>query len=83
LNLDLVPDDIRNAIYSLLPTITTLIGVPGALLGGYILSQYGFLPAIVVVVIISSFGVILTGIGLVWLPVIKNQSDGKENVTNT
>jgi MFS family permease len=83
LNLDLVPDDIRNAIYSLLPTITTLIGVPGALLGGHILSQYGFLPAILVVVIISSFGVILTGIGLAYLPAIKSQSGGKEDATTT
>ncbi len=82
LNLDLVPDDIRNAIYSLLPTLTTLIGVPGALLGGQILSQYGFLPAIFAVVIISSIGVMVTGIGLAWLPAIKSQSDGKEIVTN-
>ncbi|MHA1966474.1 MAG: MFS transporter [Candidatus Hodarchaeales archaeon] len=72
LNLDLVPDNIRNAIYSLLPTLTTLIGIPGALLGGYILNEFGFLSTILLTVIITSIGVFITGIGIAWLPKISN-----------
>ena len=44
LNLDLVPDNIRNAIYSLLPTLTILIGIPGTLLGGYCINEFEFPP---------------------------------------
>lgn len=81
LNLDLVPDDIRNGIYSLLPTITTIIGIPGSLLGGIFLSDYGFVPTILVVVLVSSFGVVMAGIGLYWLPEVKNRSsNNKEGV---
>lgn len=72
LNLDLVPDNIRNAIYSLLPTLTTLIGVPGALLGGYILNEFGILPTILLTIIVTSIGAFITGIGIAWLPKINN-----------
>ena len=54
LNLDLVPDNIRNAIYSLLPTLTTLIGIPGALLGGYCINEFGFLTTILLTVILTT-----------------------------
>jgi hypothetical protein len=70
LNLDLVPDDIRNAIYSLLPTLTTLIGIPGALLAGFISKEFGFLSTILLTVIVTSIGALITGIGIGWLPAI-------------
>ena len=76
LNLDLVPDQIRNSIYSLLPSITTLIGIPGALIGGYILKIYPFSATILVTAIFSGIGVIITGWGLVRLPEIgRNDSN--------
>ncbi len=74
LNLDLVPDEIRNGIYSLLPTITTIIGIPGALVGGYILKIYPFSSAILITALFSSVGVIVTGMGLARLPEI-NKTD--------
>ena len=72
LNLDLVPDNIRNAIYSLLPTLTTLIGIPGALLGGYCINEFGFLTTILLTVIFTTFGGFITGIGIAWIPKISN-----------
>ena len=70
MNLDLVPDNIRNAIYSLLPTLTTFIGIPGVLLGGFILKEFGFLSTILLTVIVTSMGALITGIGIGWLPAI-------------
>lgn len=74
LNLDLVPDEIRNSIYSLLPTITTIIGIPGALIGGYILNLYPFSSAILVTTLFSGIGVIITGLGLARLPEIDSNT---------
>jgi MFS family permease len=82
LNLDLVPDEIRNSIYSLLPTITTIIGIPGALLGGYILNTSPFSSAILVTALFSGIGVILTGMGLSKLPEIKANNFNAKNDIN-
>ncbi|MFX1506972.1 MAG: MFS transporter [Promethearchaeota archaeon] len=82
LNLDLVPDEIRNSIYSLLPTITTIIGIPGALIGGYILKTSPFSSAILVTAIFSGIGVILTGMGLSKLPEIRGNNFNAKNNTN-
>ncbi|MFX0211991.1 MAG: hypothetical protein ACFFDT_38810 [Candidatus Hodarchaeota archaeon] len=70
LNLDLVPDKTRNAVYSLLPTLTTLIGVPGALIGGYYLKYIGFAETILFTALFSGLGVVMAGVGLLWLPKI-------------
>ncbi|MFW9905758.1 MAG: MFS transporter [Candidatus Thorarchaeota archaeon] len=82
LNLDLVPNEIRNGIYSLLPTITTIIGIPGALVGGYILKTSPFSSAILVTALFSSIGVILTGMGLSKLPKIKGNDYNVKNNFN-
>ncbi|MFX1255840.1 MAG: hypothetical protein ACFFCZ_29815 [Promethearchaeota archaeon] len=64
LNLDLVPDKLRNSIYSLLPTITTLIGIPGTIFGSWFISLYSFTAGILLTAIISLIGVLIVGIGL-------------------
>ncbi|MFX0064463.1 MAG: hypothetical protein ACFFC7_20010 [Candidatus Hermodarchaeota archaeon] len=68
LNLDLVPDKLRNSIYSLLPTITTLIGIPGTIIGSWFISIYGFTSGILLATIISLIGVLIVGIGLKQVP---------------
>jgi len=67
-SLDLVPDDKRNAVYSLLPSITNLFGIGGALLGGLVIENYGFAEAILLTTLVSTIGVIIVGIGLKFLP---------------
>ncbi|MFX1284456.1 MAG: hypothetical protein ACFFB5_12425 [Promethearchaeota archaeon] len=79
LNLDLVPDNIRNAVYSLLPTLTTLIGIPGALIGGYYLKYIGFAETVLFTSLFSGLGVLLTGVGLLWLPEIREQIKKERN----
>ncbi len=66
--LDLVPDDRRNSVYSLLPSITNMLGIGGALLGGVVLENFGFAEAIFLAFVVSSIGTIITGIGLKLLP---------------
>ncbi|MFX1423653.1 MAG: MFS transporter [Promethearchaeota archaeon] len=83
LNLDLVPDEIRNGIYSLLPTLSTVIGIPGALMGGYVLNIYDFTTAIFVTGIFSSIGVIITGIGLALLPRISERMGNSNTKKNS
>ncbi len=67
-SLDLVPDERRNAIYSLLPSVTNLIGIGGALAGGIILKMFGFAETILLTTVISLIGAIIAGIGLKSLP---------------
>lgn len=77
LNLDLIPDATRNAVYSPLPTITTLIGIPGALIGGYYFTNFGFVQTILFTCLLSGLGLVIAGIGLGWLSKIsKKDEDG-------
>jgi hypothetical protein len=75
LNLDLVPDVTRNAVYSLLPTMTNLIGIPGALIGGYFLNNFGFAQTILFTCLFSGLGLIVAGLGLGWLPRISYKEE--------
>ena len=67
-SLDLIPDDKRNSVYSLLPSLTNLFGIGGALIGGLVLENFGFADAILLTTVISGIGVIIAGIGLKYLP---------------
>ena len=68
LQLELVPDRYRNAIYSLFSTLVTSFGVPLVILGGFVIDNYDFSTGILLVAILSCLGVIITGLGLYWLP---------------
>ncbi|MHA1995868.1 MAG: hypothetical protein ACW97Z_15080 [Candidatus Hodarchaeales archaeon] len=66
--MDLVPDDRRNTVYSLLPFITNLLGIGGALFGGFVIKNYGIADAILLTTLDRFVGVIIVGIGLKLLP---------------
>jgi len=72
--LDLIPDDSRNSFYSLLPTLSNLIGTFGAIAGGFFLSTYGFAETILLTATISGVGAIFAGFGLFKLPQIQSQT---------
>lgn len=40
--LDYVPDQNRNSIYSLIPTVLLIITAPGAVIGGFLIKNFGF-----------------------------------------
>ena len=62
--IDFVPNEIRNSVYSLLPTLTLIINIPAALLGGELLENIGIPYTILVIVGGCAIGVILQAIGL-------------------
>lgn len=55
---DLVPDSIRTSVYSLIPTLTLLIGAPLLFISGCIIENYGFPVMLILLLII---GVISSG----------------------
>ncbi|MFX0087900.1 MAG: hypothetical protein ACFFAU_19770 [Candidatus Hodarchaeota archaeon] len=67
LNLDLVPDDIRNSVYSLLPSIMNFLGIFMALIGGTYIKSFGFASTILLTSIISGIGLILSIFGINWI----------------
>ncbi len=77
LNLDLIPDESRNSFYSLLPTLTNLLGKFVSIEGGYFLTNYAFADAILLTTITSGIGVIFAGLGLFWLPKIQELVESK------
>jgi MFS family permease len=62
--IDFVPNEIRNSIYSLLPTLTLIINIPAALLGGKMLETYGIPLTILIVAGSCLLGVLLQAYGL-------------------
>ncbi len=67
LQIDLIPDKVRNSVYSLQPTLVVLFSIPFVLIGGSVLSDYGFLAGCQLLVLVNSFSVSIFGLGLLWL----------------
>ena len=49
--LGIVPNEIRNSFYSLLSTLTAFCSIPGLIIGGFIIEQFGF-PAIMIIILL-------------------------------
>ncbi len=64
INLDLVPDEYRNSLYSLLPTLTRLLGVPFVYLTGVLIEQYGFYVSFYWLIAVSIAGSSLLALSL-------------------
>lgn len=61
--IDFIPDRIRNSLYSLIPTLTLIIGIPLSTWGGNIVEEAGKIMAIGLVIIVCSIGVIFQAVG--------------------
>lgn len=62
--LDLIPDKVRNGIYSLIPTLTLIFAVPQLILFVPVLILYGPVVVLCGLGVISLIGVIITALGL-------------------
>ncbi|MHA2246591.1 MAG: MFS transporter [Candidatus Hodarchaeales archaeon] len=62
--IDLVPSEFRNSVYSLMPTIFSLIGIPVVPLAGIIIENYGLAAGIFTAGIVCFVGSILISLGL-------------------
>ncbi|MFX0114743.1 MAG: MFS transporter [Candidatus Hodarchaeota archaeon] len=65
--IELVPDRYRNAVYSLIPTLFTLFGIPFVILAGYIITNHGFAAGLLLMIVLGSIGISVLGIGLYYL----------------
>ncbi|MFW9932663.1 MAG: hypothetical protein ACFFDR_08405, partial [Candidatus Thorarchaeota archaeon] len=64
INLDLIPDEHRNSLYSLLPTLARIFGIPFVIITGYVTDVGGFIGSFYWLIAVSFIGSILLGIGL-------------------
>ncbi|MFX1508041.1 MAG: hypothetical protein ACFFDC_18305, partial [Promethearchaeota archaeon] len=53
---DFVPSDYRNSIYSLIPTITALFGIPLLPIAGQIIDSFGLIAGMAVILTVFSTG---------------------------
>ncbi|MFW9914851.1 MAG: MFS transporter [Candidatus Thorarchaeota archaeon] len=67
LMIELVPNKYRNAVYSLIPTLVLLIGIPLVTLGGFVITHYGFSAGVLMILFFDLIAVTLLGLGLYWL----------------
>ncbi|MFX0116250.1 MAG: hypothetical protein ACFFB3_17000, partial [Candidatus Hodarchaeota archaeon] len=68
LKVDLVPDRVRNAIYSLEPTLVLILSIPFIVVGGIVIESLGMGIGALLTSILSVIGIIILGLGLLWLP---------------
>lgn len=62
--IELVPDKYRTTVYSLMPTLIVLFSIPLIVLGGFIITYYGFTAGILLMLCIGLVGVPILGLGL-------------------
>ncbi|MHA2366388.1 MAG: hypothetical protein ACXAC7_20695 [Candidatus Hodarchaeales archaeon] len=66
LMVEIVPSQYRNAVYSLLPTLIIVFGLPFLISGGLILGT-DFKSGFILVLGVNSVGMMLYGLGIYWL----------------
>ena len=81
--LDVIPDRIRNSVYSLIPTVALLFAIPQIILIGFILQYFGFSISLVILAIFSLLGVILIRKGLSHPIPIPEEVNWKSNDVTT
>ena len=59
----IIPDEFRNSLYSLIPTLVALLGLPLIILGGIVVTNQGFIAAVLLVLCFTSIGISLIGFG--------------------
>ncbi len=66
--LDIVPDKIRNSVYSLLPTLTLIISSPVVLIAGSIIEILGLPMTLIILTIFGIFSSFFLYVGMQFLP---------------
>ena len=61
--IQLIPNELRNTVYSLLPSMVTLVGIPAALLGGWAITNIGFVPTILIISGFTGVGTLIMAFG--------------------
>ncbi|MHA2297658.1 MAG: MFS transporter [Candidatus Hodarchaeales archaeon] len=66
--LDLVPDQNRNAVYSLIPTLVLLVSVPTVIISGQLLEDYGLTSTLVFLLLLGLVSTVFFFLARVFLP---------------
>jgi hypothetical protein len=61
--LQIIPDEFRNSLYSLIPTLIALLSLPLIVIGSIVVTNLGFIAAILLVLILNYIGIGLIGFG--------------------
>ncbi len=80
--LDVIPNRIRNSMYSLSPTISTIFAIPQIALFGWLIPMAGFPITLASVGIIAFFGAVMIRKGLSYpKPVVKPETDETSTIS--
>lgn len=66
--LDVVPDNIRNSIYSLIPTLILIFSSPVIIFAGFFVEKYGFSTSLLLMACIGSIGALFIYFGMKSVP---------------
>jgi MFS family permease len=81
LMIDIVPDKIRNSVYSLSPTLTIIFAIPQIAFFGALIQYIGFPLTLAITGIISLVGVLMIRKGLSYpIPITKERRQAKEKM---
>jgi hypothetical protein len=64
LMIELVPDECRNAVYSAIPTLNVIFSIPLVLLGGVVITNYGFTATIILIIVLDFIATVILGLGV-------------------
>lgn len=64
LYLVMIPNEIRNSYYSLLSTLIAFCSVPGLMIGGFIIENFGFSTIMVLILVLLTVSIIFFKIGM-------------------
>ncbi len=81
LRVDLIPDRVRNAVYSLDPTIVLFLSIPFIIIGGIVIEDTGMEIGALLTAGLSAIGMGILGLGLIWLPQSNKRKRNSESLT--
>ena len=55
--LQIIPDEFRNSLYSLIPTLIALLSLPLIVIGGIVVTNQGFIGAILLILLLNCIGI--------------------------
>ncbi|MFW9930202.1 MAG: MFS transporter [Candidatus Thorarchaeota archaeon] len=62
--LHVIPNELRTSIYSLLPSLVTIVGIPSIIISGIIIENYGFVCIMLILLISGLMSIIFQEMGL-------------------
>ncbi|MHA1917983.1 MAG: MFS transporter [Candidatus Ranarchaeia archaeon] len=83
--IDFIPDETRNALYSLFATFGTILSIPFTIIGGFIIEGYGLLLGMFIVTVFTFIGGVIVLLGLYFIvsPKLESKKESDGIITST